>query len=92
MEQFFGSASALAEFEKMENIQEKIKLMWGLPVSQVYGFLQLSFSKFLCSVSSQIDTVFNGFPGQAVPWALVQLGPGQLEPGARLSQFFKADT
>ena len=45
MEQFFGSASALAEFEKMENIQEKIKLMWGLPVSQVYGFLQLSFSK-----------------------------------------------
>jgi len=34
MEQFFGSASALAEFEKMENIQEKIKLMWGLPVSQ----------------------------------------------------------
>ena len=33
MEQFFGSASA--EFEKMENIQDMIKLMWGLPVSQV---------------------------------------------------------
>jgi len=32
MEQFFGSASA--EFEKMENIQDMIKLMWGLPVSQ----------------------------------------------------------
>ena len=33
MEQFFGSASA--EFEKMENIQDMVKLMWGLPVSQV---------------------------------------------------------
>ena len=33
MELFFGSASA--EFEKMENIQDMIKLMWGLPVSQV---------------------------------------------------------
>ena len=36
MEQFFGSAAALAEFERMQNIQEKIKLMWGLPVSQVH--------------------------------------------------------
>ena len=35
MEQFFGSASALADFEKMEKIQDKIKLMWGLPVAQV---------------------------------------------------------
>ena len=35
MEQFFGSASALADFEKMEKIQDKIKLLWGLPVAQV---------------------------------------------------------
>ena len=35
MEQFFGSASALADFEKMEKIQDKIKLMWGLPLALV---------------------------------------------------------
>ena len=35
MEAFFGSASALSDFEKMEKIQDKIKLMWALPVAQV---------------------------------------------------------